>query len=226
MGPIMNSTMRLMAESRRASLMQSPQHSTMSPLELRKIQSRPQGEPVIEEESKQEDNSKDLKLGTINEFIDKRNRKHSIFDMTEAVKLMRELGSTKKLNYQHMRQSFNGTSSQDSSDEEPDLSNIIKILIESWEDVTEVSMPSMIVIVPSDLKDNTARCMNIEAGLMFKMESDQTAHESYDIQNELYPIKVHTEVLNSNMHRETKLTKLSLYLSESKIDFDGTEFAG
>ena len=41
MAPIMNSTMRLMAESRRVSLMQSSQHSTMSPLELRKIQSRP-----------------------------------------------------------------------------------------------------------------------------------------------------------------------------------------
>ena len=106
----------------------------------------------------------------------------------------------------------------DSEEAPPNLLKILKVMLESFEAVTEVSMPSMIVVVPSDLTDSQARNMNIEAGMYIKMENEQTALETYDIQNELYPAKIHTEILTTGFNQECKFTKLSLYLSESKVD--------
>ena len=141
--------------------------------------------------------------------------------MQSAIKMMKELRTAKKLDLQQLAN--NSTTnrsgiSNDSEEEPPNLLKILKVMLESFEAVTEVSMPSMIVVVPSDLTDNQARSMNIEAGMYIKMESEQTALETYDIQNELYPAKIHTEILTTGFNQECKFTKLSLYLSESKVD--------
>ena len=49
---------------------------------------------------------------------------------------------------------MNQSSEMDSSQENDQLMNILKVVLEAWEGTTEVSMPSMTVVVPSDLKDD------------------------------------------------------------------------
>lgn len=83
--------------------------------------------------------------------LPERIRKLSLIDMTETAKMLKSRGSAKKLT----REDFSASISKDDSiaAQTIDFEKVLKVVRESWEDVTELDMPSMIVLVPSDLED-------------------------------------------------------------------------